>query len=157
MTNRNNSARRKSVFASAALLTAAVTAILVLAFIAAGCGAGEDKAASVDVEFPEFVYRSEDSLKGYKIAVAYPEVLEFVPCYCGCEQDEKYQSLKDCFIDRKTGEYDEHAAGCGICLEEADDIGQWEKEGLSRLEIRERIDAKYEERGTPTETPMPPD
>ena len=140
------------------MLLVAVTAVLILAFIASGCGGGgDDKAASVDVNFPEFVYRSEDALKGYKIAVAYQDVLKFVPCYCGCQQDaEKYQSLKDCFIDRKTGEYDEHAAGCGICLEEAADISQWEKDGLTTLQIREKIDAKYQDRGTPTDTPMPP-
>ena len=137
---------------------ALAAAILLIALVAAGCGGQADEGVSVDVKFPEFVYRSEDSLKGYRIAVAYPEVLEFVPCYCGCERDaEKYRSLKDCFINRQTGDYDEHAAGCAICLEEAMDIGRWKKEGMSTKEIRERIDEQYKERGEPTDTPMPPE
>jgi len=65
------------------------------------------------------------------------------------------QSLKDCFYDRKTGGFDEHAAGCTTCLDEAMDIGQWRDEGFSPTEIRNRIDEKYTERGDPTDTPMP--
>ena len=60
-----------------------------------------------------------------------------------------------CFYDRKTGEFDEHAAGCTTCLDEAKDIGEWMKEGLTPKEIRTRIDEKYAERGEPTDTPMP--
>lgn len=153
---KNKTAKKLSwCLAPAAAAATALVAILLLS----GCGGqSADAEVSADVKFPEFVYRSEDALKGYRIAVAYPEVLEFVPCYCGCKQDaERYQSLKDCFIDRKTGEYDEHAAGCAICLEEAIDIGQWKKEGLSTKEIRQRIDEQYAERGEPTDTPMPPE
>lgn len=134
------------------ILLAAALAILLLA----GCGSQSSQDTTVNANFPEFVYRSEQSLEGYKIAVAYPETLKFVPCYCGCQQDaQKYQNLQDCFIDRQTGDYDEHAAGCTTCLDEAMDIGQWEHEGLSTREIRDRIDVKYSERGEPTDTPMP--
>lgn len=140
----------------AAFLTAAIFAVAALALLA-GCG-GETGSDTGAADFPEFVFRSEESLNGYKIAVAHQDTLRYVPCYCGCQQDaEKYQSLLDCFIDRKTGAYDEHAAGCTTCLDEAIDIGQWQKEGLSRTEIRQRIDEKYQERGVPTATPMPPD
>lgn len=133
-------------------------ALLLVLTLVSGCGGQANQSLATDVKFPGFVYRSEDSLKGYNIAVSYPEVLQYVPCYCGCKQDAgKYQSLKDCFIDRRTGEYDEHAAGCAICLEEAIDVGRWKQEGLSTREIRERIDANYAERGEPTETPMPPE
>ena len=131
----------------------AVLAMLLTVFFIAGCG---DSSAGNDPAFPEFVYRSEESLNGYRIAAANQSVLERVPCYCGCKQDpEKYQNLKDCFYNRQTGDFDEHGAGCTTCLDEAMDIGQWQGEGLSVLAIRERIDAKYSERGEPTDTPMP--
>lgn len=138
------------------MLGAGALVLLMATMALAGCGGGSDETLAADVDFPQFVYRSEDSLKGYRIAATYPEALEAVPCYCGCEQNpEKYQNLKDCFIDRKTGDFDEHAAGCAICLEEAIDIGEWMKEDLSLREIRDRIDEAYEGRGKPTDTPMP--
>ncbi|MFA5809559.1 MAG: PCYCGC motif-containing (lipo)protein [Thermoleophilia bacterium] len=129
-----------------------ISAAMMAALLFSGCGS----TAENDPAFPEFVYRSEQSLEGYRIAAASQDIMEFVPCYCGCNQDaDKYRSLKDCFYDRKTGEYDEHAASCTTCLDEAVDINQWKKEGLTTAEIRERIDTKYAERGEPTDTPMP--
>lgn len=128
-------------------------AVLLLMFLAAGCGGTE---AADDPAFPEFVYRSEESLDGYRLAAANQELFDRIPCYCGCKQDpEKYQSLKDCFYDRKSGGFDEHAAGCTTCLDEAMDIGQWRNDGSSPREIRDKIDEKYSERGDPTDTPMP--
>ncbi|MHB0916032.1 MAG: PCYCGC motif-containing (lipo)protein [Thermoleophilia bacterium] len=131
------------------LILLVVAAGVIAVSAVSGCG---DEAA--DIEFPEFVYRSEESLEGYKIAAMNQDVLEQIPCYCGCEQNrEEYQNLKDCFYDRKTGEYDEHAASCAICLEEARDIAAWQDDGLSLKEIRDRIDEEYKDRGTPTDTP----
>ncbi|MDO8735829.1 MAG: PCYCGC motif-containing (lipo)protein [Thermoleophilia bacterium] len=130
-----------------------IAAIFLLLLLAFGCG---EQAATDDPAFPEFVYRSEESLDGYRLAAANQELFDRVPCYCGCKTDpEKYQSLKDCFYDRNTGGFDEHAAGCTTCLDEAMDIGQWRIEGFSPTEIRNKIDEKYSERGEPTDTPMP--
>lgn len=130
----------------------ATVAVLLSIALLTGC----DDPAADDPAFPEFVYRSEDSLMGYRIAAASRDIMRNVPCYCGCKQDpEKYQSLEDCFYDRKTGDFDEHAAGCTTCLDEAIDIDQWKKDGLSASEIRDLIDAKYAERGEPTDTPRP--
>lgn len=139
--------KRNALLIIAALIAAAILLLL------AGCGGS---ASSDDPEFPEFVYRSEESLDGYRLAAANQELFDRIPCYCGCEQDpEKYQSLKDCFYDRKTGGFDEHAAGCTTCLDEAVDIGIWRDEGFTPREIRDKIDEKYIERGEPTDTPMP--
>lgn len=136
-----------------AAITVTLFILLMSAFLLSGCGGTQ---ASDDPDFPEFVYRSEESLDGYRLAAANQELFDRIPCYCGCKQDpEKYQNLKDCFYDRNTGGYDEHAAGCTTCLDEAVDIGNWREEGFSPGEIRDRIDDKYSERGDPTETPRP--
>ncbi|MFA6001066.1 MAG: PCYCGC motif-containing (lipo)protein [Thermoleophilia bacterium] len=130
----------------------AITVATFAALLFSGCSS----TAGNDPAFPEFVYRSEQSLEGYRIAAANQDIMQFIPCYCGCKQDaEKYRSLKDCFYDRKTGAYDEHAASCTTCLDEAADLSQWKQEGLTAAQIRERIDTKYAERGEPTDTPMP--
>lgn len=141
-------------------LACVAVSLLLVALIAAGCGqsnTGGPEDSAADIKFPEFVYRSEEALKGYKIAAVNQDVIEKVPCYCGCVLDsEKYQNLKDCFYNRNTGDFDEHAAGCTTCLDEAKDIGQWRQEGLSVKDIRQNIDEKYAERGEPTHTPPIP-
>ncbi|MBK5225397.1 MAG: hypothetical protein JJD96_02325 [Thermoleophilia bacterium] len=131
-----------------------ILAILLLPLGLAIAGCGDSGGPESYVQFPDFVYRSEDALKGYQMAVANRDILHNVPCYCGCGRDaEKYQDLEDCFFNRNTGDYDEHAAGCATCLDEAKDISQWQKDGKSVKEIRDQIDSKYGERGEPTHTP----
>lgn len=138
---------------AAIIITLPALLLLLVTVLTTGCGGS---VASDDPAFPEFVYRSEESLDGYRLAAANQELFDRIPCYCGCEQEpEKYQSLKDCFYDRETGDFDEHAAGCTTCLDEAVDIGSWRNDGFSSREIRDKIDEKYSERGEPTDTPMP--
>ena len=35
----------------------------------------------------------------YQIARAIPEVLEFLPCYCGCYQSAGHRNNLDCYVD----------------------------------------------------------
>jgi hypothetical protein len=107
--------------------------------------------ASVQGEFPDYVYRSPMALRGYQIAVTESEMLARLPCYCGCGQDPEYTSLLDCFLDPDGG-FRSHGANCQVCLEQAEDAAQWKSEGLSTKEIRDRTDAEYEGRGPPTDT-----
>lgn len=101
---------------------------------------------------PDYAFRSALAVKGYSIAFAEQELLSRLPCYCGCGQDSKYKHLRDCFINDQ-GEFQSHGANCEVCLEEARDAAAWKVEGLSEKEIRARIDAEYEGRGKPTDTP----
>jgi hypothetical protein len=108
--------------------------------------------ASSQDGFPDYVYRSAMALRGYQIAVREGDLLTVLPCYCGCGQDSEYRHLLDCFIDPEGG-FRSHGANCQVCLEEAEDAAKWKLEGLSVKEIRDRIDAEYEGRGPPTDTP----
>ncbi len=102
---------------------------------------------------PDYAYRSALALRGYQIAVKETALLTQLPCYCGCGQDpQQYLNLRDCFMDDQ-GEFRSHGANCQVCLEEAEDAAQWKDQGLSAREIRLRIDARYEGRGKPTDTP----
>lgn len=101
---------------------------------------------------PDYAYRSATALKGYQIAVLEMELLSNLPCYCGCGQDQKFQNLRDCFLDGD-GTFNSHGANCGVCQEEAMDAVVWKKQGMSVKEIRGRIDRDYEGRGKPTDTP----
>lgn len=53
------------------------------------------------VEFPAGVEKAEpEVLEAYLFAAKHPEVLEYMPCYCGCEHERSaHESNYDCFID----------------------------------------------------------
>ncbi len=88
----------------------------------------------------------------YRFVEAHPELVEQLPCYCGCGESQGHRSLRDCFV-RDTGGYDSHAAGCGICLLEADDAERLYAEGETVAAIRTFIDARYGAVGRSTDTP----
>jgi len=39
--------------------------------------------------------------EAYAYAVAHPEVLRYIPCYCGCEA-VSHTSNEDCFVDQQS-------------------------------------------------------
>ncbi|VVB94521.1 Protein of uncharacterised function with PCYCGC motif protein [uncultured archaeon] len=76
-------------------------------------------------KLPDYVLTNAMTLQAYKYATEHPEVLEQIPCYCGCGQHGSQASegrphrfLRDCFINDK-GEYDDHASFCDVCIGEA--------------------------------------
>lgn len=69
-------------------------------------------------KFPDYVYTSAMTLKAYTFATEHPEVLEQIPCYCGCGGEHAgHRFLRDCFI-HDDGTYDNHASFCDICIGE---------------------------------------
>lgn len=42
-------------------------------------------------------------LEAYQFAVAHPEVLNFMPCYCGCYEEDGHTSNTNCFVDNVKG------------------------------------------------------
>jgi hypothetical protein len=110
--------------------------------------------ASQNVQFPEWVYSSSLSLDGYKAAVAMGDSFRSLPCYCDCGKASKHTSLHDCFF-KKDGTFNDHASACDVCGKEAIDALAWQKSGNSLKEIRQQIDTKYHDYGSPTDTPFP--
>ena len=109
---------------------AAGAAVLVLLFatlIVAGCGGegghddgealspyeGPGTPALTDSEGPSWV--PGDIRDAYEFALARPDVLQYVPCYCGCGLNAGHSSNLDCFIDgvRSDGAvaFDDHGSG----------------------------------------------
>jgi len=127
-----------------------IIVLVVIAALLSACGS----ARTARQELPSFVYTSAASLEGYRVAVAMPELLEVLPCYCGCREPAGHRSLKDCFL-KPEGGFDEHASSCDLCVKEAIDAATWHKQGRSPREIRALIDEKYQEFGKPTDTPPP--
>jgi hypothetical protein len=53
------------------------------------------------VEFPAGMEESDpEILEAYVFAAKHPEVLQYMPCYCGCEEPRSaHESNYDCFVD----------------------------------------------------------
>ena len=88
----------------------------------------------------------------YRYVNANQALAQRVPCYCGCGKEEGHQSLKDCFI-APSGKRDQHAAGCGVCLDIAEDIELLAARTTDVKAIRTRIDVLYRDFGPATNTP----
>jgi hypothetical protein len=73
---------------------------------------------------------------GYQAAQQYPDVLDKLFCYCGCDVTDKHNSLLDCYLTS-------HGAYCAICLEEAIEARQMKNGGSSIAQIQQRIDDRF--------------
>jgi hypothetical protein len=96
----------------------------------------------------------------YEFAARHPEVLKYVPCFCGCERGG-HQGNEDCFVGArdkqgKVIEWETHGLVCEVCIDVATQAMQMHNSGASLAEIRAAIDKRYEAAPTHTPTPMPP-
>jgi hypothetical protein len=110
-------------------------------------------------KLPTYVSHAPQTVQAaYHFAIEHPEMLTHQPCYCGCGSMGHFNNL-DCFIqvidENGTITFDNHASGCGICIDIALDVKRLSEEGLSQLEIRHYIDATYGSFGPSTDTPLP--
>lgn len=112
-------------------------------------------------ELPAFLDgKPEDMRLVYQMAGTAEDILEYMPCYCGCGESAGHGSNFNCFIDeiREDGSvvWDDHGTRCLVCLETAVTAVQMKQEGKSMKEIRDAIDEQYNEGyAKPTDTPMP--
>lgn len=121
-------------------------------------------AANPERDFwPAPIRRTDSATRAaYAYAAAHPEVLDVMPCYCGCGQSgagRPHESNRDCFL-RDVGRngwvvLDAHGANCGTCVGIALDAKQLTASGMSLREARRAIDAKWAKAGPGTPTPLP--
>lgn len=88
------------------------------------------------------------------------ELLQWIPCYCGCDENSHHKSNKDCFIReiKENGEvtWESHAMNHAACVDIAFQAILMKQNGASTLEIREYIDKQYKKEGiNVTPTPIP--
>jgi len=86
----------------------------------------------------------------YRYAVANPDMLKQVGCYCGCG-GMGHTSNYSCFVagHDATGAvvYDGHALGCSICVDIARDVMRLSAEGRDMRSIRTYVDREYSKYG----------
>jgi hypothetical protein len=82
----------------------------------------------------------------YAFAVAHPEVLTQLPCYCGCGAIG-HTSNYACYVAGSDPDgavvYDLHATGCSICVDITRDATRLLDAGRSLPQIRAEIDRTY--------------
>lgn len=94
----------------------------------------------------------------YEFAARHPEVLNYIPCYCGCER-EGHKANHDCFVRSRAAngriiEWDTHGLGCAVCLDVGRKAMTMFNQGMTVSAIRTAIEREYESR-TPSHTPTP--
>lgn len=84
--------------------------------------------------------------EAYQFAVANPEILKGIPCYCGCGS-MRHTSNYSCYVQSvsSTGaiQFDTHALGCSICVDIAQDAMRLSKQGNSLPEIKAYVHSTY--------------
>jgi uncharacterized protein with PCYCGC motif len=113
------------------------------------------------LQFPAYpmAKSAEVVAAAYKFAAEHPEVLSYVPCFCGCEHSGHHGN-EDCFVKARDVnadviEWQEHGMECAVCLEVAQRSMQMHSSGASVRDIRATIEKEWAGRSQ-THTPTPP-
>ena len=100
----------------------------------------------------------------YRFAAEHPEILTYVPCFCGCERGG-HRGNEDCFVQKRGAngdvtEWTEHGMECAVCLDVAQQAMQMHASGASVRDIRAAVEQKWAGQAaqshTHTPTPEPP-
>ena len=80
-----------------------------------------------------------ESRPAYAAAKKYPETIDKIHCYCGCEESPNlhHKSLLTCYTSL-------HATGCEICRGEAELAGKMKAEGSTDDEVKKVVEAFYD-------------
>ena len=96
----------------------------------------------------------------YQFAAEHPEVLSYVPCFCGCERGG-HRGNDDCFVKARNAqgdvtEWEPHGLDCAVCIDVANEAMQMTRSGASVRDIRAAIEKKWASPSAGhTPTPMP--
>jgi hypothetical protein len=84
--------------------------------------------------------------QAYQFAVANPDILSQLPCYCGCG-GMGHHSNYACYVaglnEDGSAQYDNHAISCSICVDITLDTMRLLDEGQSTAEIKSYVDSTY--------------
>jgi hypothetical protein len=83
----------------------------------------------------------------YRFAAEHPEVLSYIPCFCGCERSG-HRDNEDCFVQKRGAngdvtEWTEHGMECSVCLDVAQQAMQMHASGASVRDIRAAVEKKW--------------
>jgi len=97
----------------------------------------------------------------YLFAAEHPEILSYVPCYCGCERGG-HRGNEDCFVAARDSrgdvtDWEPHGLECTVCIDVATEARQMFASGASVRDIRAAVEKKWAGfNGGHTPTAAPP-
>ncbi len=139
------------------LSMALLLVVLSPALLAAGCAASPThdlKMAALNL-LPDQMQQAPTRVReAYQFAVANPDALKNVPCYCGCGA-MGHTSNYSCYVTEAKADgtvvLDEHALGCSLCVDISQDVMRMTREGRAPPEIRTAILSTYSKFGPPNQ------
>ena len=112
------------------------------------------------LQFPGYpMARSPEVVKAaYRFAAEHPEVMSYVPCFCGCER-MGHRGNEDCFVKARdvngdVVQWEDHGMECAVCLDVATRSLQMYTSGASVTDIRAAIEKEFTPLST-NHTPTP--
>jgi len=141
---------------SSRLLIVLILTLTVLSGALTACSAGAPASGNPDhgdmkmaslKDMPMQVQQAPVSVQeSYQFAVANPDVLKEIPCYCGCGS-MGHTSNYACYVksvdDQGVVSYDDHALGCSICVDITQDTMRMMQQGKTVPEIKTYVDDTY--------------
>ncbi|MFA5838257.1 MAG: PCYCGC motif-containing (lipo)protein [Bellilinea sp.] len=136
----------KNKFPALMLTVLGIVTVLLAACSPNGGGAAGDLKMAPMADMPAEVQDAAVTVReAYQFAAANPDVLQNLPCYCGCGP-MGHTSNYSCYVQSAEGKeivFDTHALGCGICVDITQDAMRMLRDGKTMPEIRAAIDADY--------------
>ncbi len=135
-------------------LLPALTILFSLSVLIAGCTGTNVKQSSLDsfpmaslATMPTKVQSAPITVQqAYQFAVANPEILKQIPCYCGCGGMD-HTSNYSCYVTQENADgsprFDDHALGCSICVDITQDTIRLLNQDKSVPEILAFVDQTY--------------
>ena len=141
-----------------------IVVLLPIVSVLSGCSGAPTSTASNQIrmatmaDMPAEIQKAPVTVSdAYRFAVANPDALKNVPCYCGCGK-VGHTSNYSCYVKeaKASGEivFDQHALGCGICVDIAQDVMKMTRAGKSPAEMRTAIDQTYAQYGPSNMAPV---
>ncbi len=118
---------------------------------AAGSASSTDLAMAPMSSMPDNVKSAASTVQqAYQFAAANPDLMKQIPCYCGCGA-MGHTSNYSCYVNAVDNQgkisFDDHALGCGICVDITQDVMRLTREKKSPQDIRAYIDQTYSKYG----------
>lgn len=97
----------------------------------------------------------------YAFALERPDVMLWMPCYCGCGEHSGHRNARDCFIKATSSsgnvQFEEHGSACNVCVDIAIRARELTLAGWALSDVRAAVDQEFGDIGPGTDTPQPPE